>query len=695
MSQKRPCEANPKPSRAWRNSIPRRFAQQLRRAAGRHSMPCVVDRWGNSSAHCASRYALIGSVALPLLAILHTSTVLAAASTGFGDRTILRAAEAYEQGDDAMAIALLEPLLNHPGTGEIWDEARFVAARSALNLGRHQQALDFLQNLEELLPEVADFVLQMRAQAERGLGHWQSALEIWKFILTHHTDSPLLDDARYGIADAAFALGLYSQAQHDYESAIRRSPRSDGAVVARFNIARIREFQGQWADACKRYRYVADRYPSHPLQDDANQRAEYLVNVALAAPLSLRQRLGRVDRLLSAHSVEEAEQTLSEIAPLARSATDQRYLQYRYAKLAFRQRDFRQAEMLFKQLIDMTRGGEQREYSGWLARTYSAAGDNNRAIDVYLSLANSDNGRSSGAKESLFRAAWHAYHGGDFNRALRLFGQFVERYPHESTSAEVLWYIGWNAYHLGDLPAAAASLQQLQQRFPSSDLLQRALYWQGRIAARMGAIELAKAHYNEAVQVAPLTYYGAYARQRLSQLFQDSQTPAGPPVAMYNDRADRSLTTNASAWLPSNLPANIEASQPLLASGVPRGFYPTREELPESAPLTPLTSEHLPWGSSVFDWDTKEGRRAIRLIRLRLNDPASQVIQRMRPMLGHGREDVDYARARLLYSLGDFNRAYRIVGRTFDEQLDGLPQGRERRYFQMAYPSAYREVVSA
>lgn len=82
-------------------------------------------------------------------------------------------------------------------------------------------------------------------------------------------------------------------------------------------------------------------------------------------------------------------------------------------------------------------------------------------------------------------------------------------------------------------------------------------------------------------------------------------------------------------------------------------------------------------------------------MRLGLTNDAAHIVQRMPSLPGHDSEDVNYARARLLWGLGDFTTAHRIVGAAFRETLKGLPNPRTRRYFQLAYPAAYPDLVGA
>jgi soluble lytic murein transglycosylase len=123
------------------------------------------------------------------------------------------------------------------------------------------------------------------------------------------------------------------------------------------------------------------------------------------------------------------------------------------------------------------------------------------------------------------------------------------------------------------------------------------------------------------------------------------------------------------------------------------GREPPPDDLPESGGLRPMSDSRLPWGGSVLDWDNRNGERAIRLIKVGLQQHAATIVKRLSEVPGQDPETVAYARARILYALGDFNGAFRIGATIFRDEIRGEPSGEVRRYFRIAYPDAHVEAV--
>jgi soluble lytic murein transglycosylase len=102
----------------------------------------------------------------------------------------------------------------------------------------------------------------------------------------------------------------------------------------------------------------------------------------------------------------------------------------------------------------------------------------------------------------------------------------------------------------------------------------------------------------------------------------------------------------------------------------------------------------MPWPAATFDWSAPAGRRAVRLIRLGFTHEAAAVVEDMEPVSGLDATGVQYARAHLLQSLGAYNRAYGIASRTFGSALRGPLDAKSRRYFHLAYPAAFSQLVN-
>ena len=131
---------------------------------------------------------------------------------------------------------------------------------------------------------------------------------------------------------------------------------------------------------------------------------------------------------------------------------------------------------------------------------------------------------------------------------------------------------------------------------------------------------------------------------------------------------------------------------------------PAIEHLPAEADAPPLArpgtlknhhSDEIPWGDVTFDWNSPSARRFLRLVALHAYDNAADVVSSLPAPAGQDRYAIAYARARMLYALGDFNAAYRIAAILFRDEVSGAPTPANRQYMRIAYPDAHANLVES
>ena len=548
-------------------------------------------------------------------------------------------------------------------------EARFLAARLAMDVGQPKRAIAYLEGLESGLPVIGDLVLAIKARALRNLGQWAPSQRVWKTLYEEFPDSPLRAEASFSIADSLYAIGDLKGADRQYQSSIKRFSRSDRVENARLNLAMIAEREERWSDASSIYERFYYSQPSDPLTPLAKARLDELMTEKRATPASLKSRLRRIDKLLSMRSIDAVKDELGQIEPMVKSRKERYEVMYRRAQLAYRQGLYDEAILLFRTLSE--KQGRSNWYSNqrWLARCYSTKGDVDSAVAVHQDLAARYRGSSNG-RRALFMAAWLAYNGAKHEVALKLFGEFISRYSRDTSTSEAHWYLAWNAYRLGDLPAAASGLQKLRKSFPRSSLVQRAYYWEGRIATRMGNAQAAQAAYKQALTRSPSSYYAMMSRQRIRELRE-----LGRPIVKDGKRI--ALASN-----------NDELTGELLES-----LEPSASELPLGGGMQPLTEVALPWGGSVFDWTSDVGKRTRQLIKFGYITHAAALVSKLTPIDGFTQTEIIIARSTLQQSLGDYAGAYRRATSSFPSILKGELTPETESYFRLSYPLAHQSEI--
>ena len=122
-------------------------------------------------------------------------------------------------------------------------------------------------------------------------------------------------------------------------------------------------------------------------------------------------------------------------------------------------------------------------------------------------------------------------------------------------------------------------------------------------------------------------------------------------------------------------------------------FIPEADELPELGRVPTLPPEPVPWGGSLFEWDSGDAKRALRLIKLGHGEYASSLVKGLKPIPGYTDTEITYARSLLQQSLG-------VTMWRFNSLSDSLVKHSRKEispetliYFRLAYPAAFESLV--
>ncbi|MBC7792618.1 MAG: tetratricopeptide repeat protein, partial [Clostridia bacterium] len=600
-----------------------------------------------------------------------TPTVIpwSAHTDAFGDRAYLQGIAELDAGHAREALAMFEDALNKNLGVRERDDAHFFAARAALQISNAASALTHMKAIERSMPEVGDLVFAETARAQRAAGQWKVALATWRKLVEKWPESALAKDAAYSIADAYYGIGLLQQAQLAYEAALTDVPDAEQAPTARFNLARIAELQGRNAEAAAAYTTLAYNEAGEPYSDPALDRLNQMIAKKWAPQPTFANQLARFDKLLSRRSSQENHAELERLVGSAPASVND-LITYRTARLAMREHDYKTAIIKFTALADKASGWSQLEYKSWIAKCHMAADDSAAAVRAYKELAEAYSSKAEG-REALYKAGWLAFNAGEYATAVKVFGDYLARYGRDRQADEAAWYVAWSLYRGGDLPKAIAALTALRTRFPGSTLVPRSYYWQGRILVMLGRAEEAREAYRQTITLVSLEYYGVLAQQRLAELARDAR-----PV-VSNDATPVLLASLDNATLPTTETAAA-------GEGV---------KLPHAGVLTAHADDGLSWGNAAFAWDTPTGKRLLRLVSLHFYGAAADVVPSLQAKPGQEKADVAYARARMMYALGDYNAAYRIAAIVFRDEIDDSPTVTNRAYMRLAYPDAHSTLV--
>ena len=442
--------------------------------------------------------------------------------------------------------------------------------------------------------------------------------------------SPFAREIGWRLADCAWERGDRRAAAAGYQKAIAAK---DALEIGDVGTAmyRIAETR-RGAAATAAYRALVIEHPSHPLAIRAEQKLD-----ALGAPaLTATERIERASHLTDAHLWEAAVAELSLIGDaIPAGVAHQRDYALGTTLYKMRRRYADAGKLLLGTYAQL--GGSAAEAMFHGARALSRADRDDDAIRWYRRVV-ADYPGTAYAQEAQFLAGWLEFNRGHYQAAIAPLETALKRYPRSKWVDDSLWFLGMAHYFLGQWGPARARLAALASRGGALEG-GKGNYWLARIDERQGDKPLAIAGYTQTVTRFPFSWYALLARARLAGL--------GTPVPPFG-----------------------------IADPPPRG-----------PKLAAEVDEALASDSLI--------RRADQLITAGLGTEAGEELSRNeRPFLK--RHDRAAAFAMLLdryRKAGNFFRPWMLAVSYSGSALDGPAEGDARRWWENAYPRAYRDLI--
>ena len=606
---------------------------------------------------------MLTKIAAQFLFLTLSAPSNAALSDAFDDRAFLQAREALVEQNPSKALALLEPYAKQENSERL-AEIRLLQGRASLETKQFKDTLKYLDGLEEALSSIRPTIWTMQAQAYRGLKDWPSLVSLWSEVLRRDPSNNLKSKAYLGLGDAFYGGGLLSEAALYYRKALGFKLPKQIRYVVQYNLARIAEASGRSADAVAGYKKLIYRNPHETFAKLARLAHNKMVERGSAAPLNFVAEMRWLDRLIWARKFSDARDLLVQLEGRLSSKQAKKEHRFFSGRLYLREGKPELALPIFSKLFAQAKNVDKRYlYTTWLARAYGAQERFDAAIQAYRDFTKRYP-RAKQVREASYKAAWLAFNGKRYRQSIRLFQNFVARYKKGNDVQNGHWFIAWCAYRLDDFQLASKHLQETIAKPLSLAHGQRATYWMARIMEKRGLQEEAQQFYRKVVDMGPLTFYGAYAADARADL----QAPE--LLLALNTKPERDEN-------------RLDIDRGLLRNLIPAKEDSTHLSLPKE----------LPWQDDVLKWSTPKGKRVQSLMKLGLHKEASAEVIGLQGYRSASPASIIYAKARLLYSLGDFDGAYRLIGSTFREELKEGALMEEKEIFHLAYPDAYRNDI--
>lgn len=444
------------------------------------------------------------------------------------------------------------------------------------------------------------------------------------------TTSPFARQVPWRLADCAWDRGDRTAAARSYQKLVTGK---DALEVGDVGTAMFRIAETRAGDAAlAQYRALAIEHPAHPLAIRAEQKI-----AALGGPgLTASERIERAKHLSDAHLWDEAVAELSRLGDaLPGDVARQRDYWLGTTLFKMRRRYGDAARLLLGVYAQLGDSAAEAMFHG--ARALSRADRDDEAIAWYQKVV-AGYPSTAYAQEAQFLSGWLEFNRGRYREAIAPLETSLRRYPRSKWVDDALWFLGMAHYFLGQWDQARTRLDALARRRGALEGGKGA-YWLARIDERQGDTPSAIAGYTRIVTRFPFSWYALLSRARLSAL--------GSPVPPFGI-------------------AEPIARGPRLAA-----------QVDESLATDPLIM------------------RVDQLITAGLNTEAGDELSRdERGFLR--RHDRAAAFAMLLdryHKAGNFFRPWMLAVSYSGSALDGPPEDDARRWWENAYPRAYRDLI--
>ncbi|HEY5938410.1 MAG TPA: transglycosylase SLT domain-containing protein [Kofleriaceae bacterium] len=254
----------------------------------------------------------------------------------------------------------------------------------------------------------------------------------------------------------------------------------------------------------------------------------------LATPLTQTERLDRAKRLTMAHLWDEA---IAELALIGDATGDLARLRDYWTGITLfkmRRRYGDAGKLLLGVYKDMGSSAAEAMFHG--ARALSRADRDPEAIEWYKKVVAAYPG-SDYAAEAQYLSGWLQFNEGHYRKAIAPLEDSIRRYPRSKWVDDAMWFLGLSHYFLGEWAQARARLEALAKRGGSLEG-GKGMYWLARLDEKLGAKPAAITGYTATVKRYPFSWYALLARARLEPLGvtlgpfgEATPAPKGPKLA--------------------------------------------------------------------------------------------------------------------------------------------------------------------
>jgi len=223
--------------------------------------------------------------------------------TAEGIEILNEAIDRYEAGQFEQALVTFRELLARDDFQALHGDAYFWIARSAIALGRLNEAAD---NLEFFLANYPDNPYYVEGVYENGRllhlqGDFEQSIQALERFIDRYPQSPFVANAYYWLGESLMSLGHYDRAEEAFRVVSERYPRSYRSEPARYRLSII-ELRRREEELLKLLQWSHEEYvkavEEFQEREDSYEAAiaDYQRQIANDSELSLQSEVRRLNR---------------------------------------------------------------------------------------------------------------------------------------------------------------------------------------------------------------------------------------------------------------------------------------------------------------------------------------------------------------------------------------------------------------
>jgi soluble lytic murein transglycosylase len=377
---------------------------------------------------------------------------------------------------------------------------------------------DYSAAMAELLPardiklHSQDYVLWFLGQSAYYAGDRATALDAFH-RLASFKGSHLQNEGAWREADTLFVLGRAAEAARAYENLLKHNTPGGDPAVGLFHMAEAALQAGRKDVAAAVFRRVHVEHPAHPLADLALERIKQVTGKD--AGITADEHIRRAAALTA---IRKWDRSLDELALVPADAPQpvRDEADFGIGMTKYRTRhDYEGAAEKLLGAFERLQGERAPQALFHGARALSRANNDDKAIEYYREVVRRWP-KSRWAPEAQFLIGWLEFNRARYDKALPGLTELIARYPKSEFADDATWYLGFSQYLLGHLDEAVASFQRLE-RYPGEYVKSKARYWTARVMERRGLGAQSVDAYKAIVTDFPLSWYGLLSMQRLAK----------------------------------------------------------------------------------------------------------------------------------------------------------------------------------